>query len=541
MSSLTVRLGLCVSMLVSIGCTDANTASVEPTGVEIETNPGGFDPSDFECGPQECLIDGACTVHMQASAESPCLICDITTDRLNWTSLTGTTCDDGSLCTTDDRCFGGECVGESKACDDGEQCTDDRCVDNTGECYHPIREGACSDGDDCTLEDSCIEGQCESGNLDDCDDGEPCTVGSCSPGAGCAFQAIEVGPCDDDNACTLEETCDAGICTPGSTLDCDDDSVCTADICDAVEGCVNTPYDTLCDDGDQCTIDECNAEVGCTHILSDGPCDDDDACTEVDTCVDGSCVGAAVTIDDSDPCTDDTCDPDTGVSYTYNEAPCDDGDECTTGDACLEGVCQTGPEPTNCDDGSICTDDACDSTEGCIYTIVLECDDGNVCTADTCDPVEGCTSTVIETNSCRPQIDIAYPPRAATILGDPAAQFVEVQGTATSGAGAMSEVTLNGFPIDVAEDGAFSSSIPVFVGGNTFVVTATDSLGTTRRRSNPSTGLQSITKRPRRIPMAPWLTPALPSSWRPRSTTSWKRYSRAFWGTLTLHNSYLTR
>ncbi len=481
MSTLTVRLGLCVSMLISIGCGDADTASVEPAGVEIDTNPGGFDPSEFECGPQECLIEGQCTAHMQPSEESPCLICDITTDRLDWTSLTGASCDDGSLCTTADQCYEGACVGDTKVCDDGEQCTDNNCLAETGECDHPTRAGACSDGDDCTLDDSCVEGECQSGPLDACDDGEPCTVGSCSPGTGCAFQAIEVGPCDDGNACTLNETCDAGTCTPESNLDCDDDNVCTADVCDIVEGCLNTPYDKLCDDGDQCTIDECNADIGCTHVLSNGPCDDDDACTEVDTCIDGSCLGTAVAIDDGDPCTDDACDPSTGVSHVNNEAPCDDGDECTAGDTCSEGVCQTGPEPTNCDDGSICTEDSCDSAEGCIYVTVLECNDGNDCTADTCDPVEGCVSDVIETNTCRPQIDISYPPRAATILGDPAAQFVEIQGTATSGAGAITEVTLNGFSIDVAEDGTFSTSIPVFVGGNTFVMTATDSLGTDRK------------------------------------------------------------
>jgi hypothetical protein len=55
--------------------------------------------------------------------------------------------------------------------------------------------------------------------------------------------------CPDATVCNGAETCQAGVCTAGTPLDCNDFSNCTIDTCDAVTGCVHTPVPG-CDDGD---------------------------------------------------------------------------------------------------------------------------------------------------------------------------------------------------------------------------------------------------------------------------------------------------
>jgi len=84
------------------------------------------------------------------------------------------------------------------------------------------------------LVDGCIDG-----TPPDCDDGDVCTTDVCDPIDGC-------------------------VNTPGA-LDCDDNDVCTTDVCDPIDGCVNTPGALDCDDGDECTIDSCDPIEGCVH------------------------------------------------------------------------------------------------------------------------------------------------------------------------------------------------------------------------------------------------------------------------------------
>ncbi len=45
-------------------------------------------------------------------------------------------CDDGDLCTTDDQCLNGECVGTPMDCADEDDCTEDSCED--GACVHDL-------------------------------------------------------------------------------------------------------------------------------------------------------------------------------------------------------------------------------------------------------------------------------------------------------------------------------------------------------------------------------------------------------------------
>jgi hypothetical protein len=65
-------------------------------------------------------------------------------------------------------------------------------------------------------------------------------------------------PCDDDDACTTGEACDAGLCVGGTAVGCDDGIPCTLDTCDPDAGCVHVPQHDLCG---ACAA--CDASAGC--------------------------------------------------------------------------------------------------------------------------------------------------------------------------------------------------------------------------------------------------------------------------------------
>ena len=68
-------------------------------------------------------------------------------------------------------------------------------------------------------------------------------------------------PCDDGDACTDNDGCDAGSCV-GEGVDCDDGDACTLDDCDPVSGCANTDNSSSCDDNIACTADSCDVATG---------------------------------------------------------------------------------------------------------------------------------------------------------------------------------------------------------------------------------------------------------------------------------------
>ena len=348
-------------------------------------------------------------------------------------------CDDLNTCTTDDSCVGGVCVGiGSLDCDDGNPCTKDICEPGGG-CAHADVDGACDDGDDCTVNDSCVDGMCNPGAPMNCDDGNPCTADSCADGT-CAYADVP-GSCDDGNVCTTGDHCVDGACEFTGTVVCDDDNPCTADWCNHLQGCeyVDTAVPCndgnactagevcadgacqggaamVCDDGNPCTDDSCDPAMGCIDTPNTASCDDGNACTAGDACSGGACVGAvAVDCDDGELCTTDSCHPLTGCGQVDNTNPCDDGDLCTTGDLCGGGACQPGGA-MDCDDSNPCTDDSCAPAVGCLHVpgagacedgnvcttgdscvagvcfpgSAVVCDDGNPCTDDLCHPQDGC-------------------------------------------------------------------------------------------------------------------------------------------------------
>jgi hypothetical protein len=156
----------------------------------------------------------------------------------------------GSLLDADEvplPAFGVEDVLVLGGCpDDGNACTDDVCDPDTDRCGVP-RDGACDDGDPCTIGDACRAGSCQGAAVVCPDDGNPCTVAACDSVAGCAQRPAPNGtPCADGDPCNGSETCRAGQCVAGTPLDCEDGDVCNGgETCAPGLGCQPGQTETI--------------------------------------------------------------------------------------------------------------------------------------------------------------------------------------------------------------------------------------------------------------------------------------------------------
>ncbi len=201
--------------------------------------------------------------------------------------------------------------------------------------------------------------------------------------ADAAPQCTTNADCDDGVYCDGVETCVAGVCMPGTPVDCNDNITCTQDFCDE------------------------STQV-CQHVASDQACSNGSFCDGVEACNPGAsgadpttgCVaGTPVNCDDGITCTTDSCDDTTrSCIHTPSNAACDDGLYCDGVETCdpVNGAPGTGcvaGTPVNCEDGIACTTDTCDeATDSCDHTPDnLKCDDGVYCNgSETCDPTLGC-------------------------------------------------------------------------------------------------------------------------------------------------------
>lgn len=100
------------------------------------------------------------------------------------------------------------CSACDLACTGGGQCADPICVG--GSCSidgSPYEGNTCDDQNACTVSDSCQLGSC-GGTPIDCNDGNECTFDNCSPLTGCVYSPVADGtPCAGG-------TCNAGTCQP---------------------------------------------------------------------------------------------------------------------------------------------------------------------------------------------------------------------------------------------------------------------------------------------------------------------------------------
>lgn len=287
---------------------------------------------------------------------------------------TTTPCDDGDECTVNTTCVSGSCgAGQSVcACTNDSQCVDDDlcsgqyCQLTTHTCMtNPALTVVCDPSDNTT----CLERKCIS------------TTGACElvpvhDGAACAGTGLS---CD-------EFTCAAGQCGLSNSTclchtdnDCDDGNACTAEYCSLVTGtCVDngvvvcpTAFDTLC------SSNVCNPATGLCgqtpqnngmECSGSGPDCQDFACNAGDCALVSSHCGCLADTDCVSASSGALC----AGTYFCNE---------------LTNSCQLNPStavacPTEAD--TACQRSLCNDTTGtcAMQDLSGSCDDGNPCTAD---------------------------------------------------------------------------------------------------------------------------------------------------------------
>ena len=303
-------------------------------------------------------------------------------------------CDDGDACTQNDTCGGGTCKGtavvgcctSTAQCDDSNPCTIDSCDAVGGKCTHDAAAAtglACNaDSSGCTQNDMCVAGACIAGPPPDCSGlSDTCNLGVCAPTSPSTFICLKSAKtngtsCDDGLYCNTGETCKAGVCQGGATLDCSS-AGCTQGSCDEVQKkCIGTPKaDTT-------------------------PCDaDNNGCTINDVCKSGTCTAGPAFVcaqQVATPCLTYACASTGAASYQCLSSPktqgtsCDDGLYCTISDACdAVGACKGGGARDCSAFNAQCTTGTCDETNKlCKATSKADntaCNDGDSCTAtDTC-------------------------------------------------------------------------------------------------------------------------------------------------------------
>jgi hypothetical protein len=318
------------------------------------------DPTSTECDNPDTCVGGTCMMNVvsdgTACGDSSSSACDAADSCLDGTCDTntaadGTTCDDGDVCTANDACMTGACMGNSLLGSEGPS-GDPSCADG---CDND-EDGAVDEADsDCQVVDPCVPNPC--------DDGNECTDNVCTNvdgNAECTHPPLAAGTaCGDatNTDCNLADTCDgAGVCDPNLAADgttCDDGDVCTAnDACttgacmgDSLRGSEGPSGDPSCADG--CDNDEDGAIDG-----ADSGCQAVDLCADftpvTTTCGTGECAATGMTT--CDPATGeigDSCAPGTPSDEICNDLDddCDgevDEDFADKGMACTvgEGVCE---------------------------------------------------------------------------------------------------------------------------------------------------------------------------------------------------------
>ena len=238
-------------------------------------------------------------------------------------------------------------------------CTEWICDQESGQCQgQSAAYGTpCGDPNDCVL-GICINGECNTESLFNCDDGNPCTDDVCGDDGQCQSTPNQ-GSCIPDHPCSSVGQCQNGACflSEYTCPSCTQDSDCTpltegdkcigTFVCNATtQQCERTAgSQTICTADSPCMSAACDPNTGlCVELpRPDGwVCHDGDICTLEDRCVNGVCTSNAGLICPSQEstCLSTTCNPTSGCTQSnLSQVPCDDGSGCTGNDTCQDGLC----------------------------------------------------------------------------------------------------------------------------------------------------------------------------------------------------------
>ena len=405
-------------------CVEALGCNASTGTCETQARPDGFAcaGNKGQCGSGSCQLCANCV------APDSCHRADCSADgECSVTALPlGTPCSDSDATTRNDVCVasGGPCQGQplcaGVSCLAASDCVlSQGCAAATGLCQY----AHAAEGTPCTAglaNGTCQQGQCVA-TADPCA-GVVCNTpavchgtGQCDAASGaCRYSQLADGiGCDDNNALTVNDVCQQGVCRgtdPCQGKTCSAEGQCTqASSCVRPSGqCGPVAYKANglpCNDGNASTIDDACVQGKCVgQPVIENLCSSD--CTPTDPCISrGTCVGRQCVftfMDDGVDCNDgqdwtvnDRCDDGRCVGEDVclsSQSACRKGTACRAPGSCASGVCFYG-EPRN--EGGTCSGGSCMSGE-CVAT--------DLCRNVQCpEPVNPCVVSLLcdpQTGSC---------------------------------------------------------------------------------------------------------------------------------------------
>ena len=273
-----------------------------------------------------CIVNPATIVTCSPASDTTCIrnTCKTTTGKCEMvpeSEFKG--CSDGNPCSVSDTCTGGVCASTANIC----SCTKDaECVDDGDLCNGTLYCDKAAVPFACAVNPSTVV-KCP-GAFD-----TPCSKNTCTQETGkCAMKAVfGYVPCVDGNPCTSGDLCDGGKCVPGTNLcGCTTDESCgvkeDGDLCTGALFCDKSVSSFVCKpiaaqsttcapaSADTCLMNLCNASTGkCMSLVVA----DDQACN------------------DNKPCTADSCDAKGNCSHVKVA----DKTACGASNTCVDGVC----------------------------------------------------------------------------------------------------------------------------------------------------------------------------------------------------------
>lgn len=221
-------------------------------------------------------------------------LCDTSRGRCVLQPYTnGVACDDQNVCTADDGCTGGFCVGTPVNCT-AAQCQTCACDPVAGCVYRDVVDGTSCRQDTCSVS-TCSAGRCTGAPMDCTHLDDHCGLGQCVDGECVHVPGTDGTLCDDGLHCTSSDHCESGTCV-GVQRQCFDNDPCTSNKCiEDVGSCLNIPVES------QTCETVCLVDSDCANAFP--------WVTDIQ-CRDGSCVDIAD-------------DPSTTITFTgYNIQQC---------------------------------------------------------------------------------------------------------------------------------------------------------------------------------------------------------------------------